>query len=329
MSWQASKWASSQRVGDRTIKLLLMVIANFASPEGKCWHRQEVLARDAEMSDRTVRRGLVVLRELGLIKTEQMKRTVGGNGNLRIILLMPESAARPDTQMSAPSGHPDVRTARTLVSAPNEPSSEPSIETKKEPLAFARANPTGPSDDEIDKIFDEHFWPAYPKRGGIQNRPEAMKRFRKIVRSGKDAEKIVHAATNFADYWNPKVDRKPADAEFIPTAANWLKKRGWEDDVPEARGGETIFDIAQQLENRVRDIDLESSYRAAVAKYGEAQASFMSPTAAARWGKYANVDYDHDGNPITEPMTVEEMPAEWFESPVAAANAEADNASPF
>ena len=117
------------------------------------------------------------------------------------------------------------------------------------------------TDAEIDEIFEKRFWPAYPKRQGTRGKPEAMKKFRTIVRAGGSVEKIIEAAGKLAADWAPRVSRKPADAQYIPMAATWLNKGRWNDepeelggdDGPPTRGGETMFDLANHFENRVRE----------------------------------------------------------------------------
>jgi len=271
MSWQATKWAKRQRTTGN-LKLLLIVLADYAKKEtGKSWHRQATLADDVGVSTRTIRRLLVQLREMGLIHTEPMKREWdGGNGNLMITLLMdvpdtpeisiiPEAPAAEAVEEAAPSNvarpHPadtGVRTPRTLLAA-QEPSVEPSVEPRKKEPSLSLASEFDSIDDDIDQLFEQRFWPAYPKRSGLAGKPKAMTRFRKLVKAREDVEKIIDAAERLSAHWGPIIDRKPADARFIPMAVNWLKDRGWQDEMPAPSGGdETMIDIANHLEQLVR-----------------------------------------------------------------------------
>ena len=114
------------------------------------------------------------------------------------------------------------------------------------------------TNDEIDLAFEHRLWPAYPKRSGQRGKPEAKKKFRTIVKSGGNIEKIIDAATKLASDWEPRISRKPIDAQFIPMAATWLNKLRWDDEeggTPE--GGETMFDLAKDFENRVRESNHE------------------------------------------------------------------------
>src|SRR6202044_778694 len=68
MSWQATSWATKTRVGDATLKLLLLMLANYANEDGECWYTQKKISFDTEIPERTLRRKLAQLVELGLIE---------------------------------------------------------------------------------------------------------------------------------------------------------------------------------------------------------------------------------------------------------------------
>jgi len=77
MSFQAMAWAMKIRgIGYRQ-KWLLVTIANYAGNEdGECYPKVETLARDTEMSEDSVNRGLKELEQSGIISIQ--RRTVGG-----------------------------------------------------------------------------------------------------------------------------------------------------------------------------------------------------------------------------------------------------------
>lgn len=278
MSYQATTWAASQRTGNPTLKAILMVIANRASVgEWLAWPKLETIAREADVSKRTVQRALEKLRAMGLIAIAPRYREDGGQIQSDIRLLRDGQPIALDVVDDAPPVSP-ATTPRGRQVTTLEESIEPSIEQKKErtpAFAVARSKPiddradqvrSKPADDEVvdrtprstddeaDLIFDEQFWPAYPRRTGEQNEAEARKRFRKIVRSGEDVDKIVIAAAKLAEHWAPTLERKPDDGKFIPTAAKWLKRRGYEGAPPaSAARPVTMFDLCRGLEQRVRD----------------------------------------------------------------------------
>jgi hypothetical protein len=141
---------------------------------------------------------------------------------------------------------------RSLLSTDLLPTTD-STKRKKEP-SLSLASEFGSIDADIDQLFEQRFWPAYPKRDGDRGKPEAKIKFRKLVKSGEDVEKIIGAAIQHGAIWKPKVERKPTEAKFIRKAVNWLQARGWQDEqaAPSETAFDTIFDIATHLEQRVR-----------------------------------------------------------------------------
>lgn len=73
MSVQAMGWAFKVRTGSNVLKSVLVAVANYADEEGVCWPSQARLARDTELSDRTVREALARLEKMGLM--ERTRRT--------------------------------------------------------------------------------------------------------------------------------------------------------------------------------------------------------------------------------------------------------------
>jgi hypothetical protein len=180
MSYQAFKWAKAQHIEDSTEKLLLLVLAEYANEKtGQCWYKQADLARDISKTDRTVRRALVSLRDLGLIHTEQLpspKR--GGKGQLLVTVLTdavvtdtaatgqeacpvdPHDIASNRTPVTAATGHacpeqPDTgdRSNRTLLSG-HKPLREPSREPIREPTLSVRFADSARSDFSMAHVVD-------------------------------------------------------------------------------------------------------------------------------------------------------------------------------
>lgn len=191
MSIQAVSWAIKSQVGDPTLKVLLIAICNYANQDCECWYSQAVLARDSEVSTRTIRRGLEKLREMGLIETTERRRADGGNSTLLIRVLMnepadkmtggPSDTSRPvpaDSQVSVPSGH--------TVSAPNEPSFELSLEPLAERKDVALRASSVSSDDWPADAW-EQFWAVFPNKVG---KPVAFKCFEKARRRCHDWDGI-------------------------------------------------------------------------------------------------------------------------------------------
>lgn len=79
-------WALEQKTGDKTAKLVLITIADAASDKGAAWKAVPTIARQCEMSDRTVQRKLQVLEGLGLILKRDQRTRRGNPGRTSDIL---------------------------------------------------------------------------------------------------------------------------------------------------------------------------------------------------------------------------------------------------
>jgi hypothetical protein len=115
---------------------------------------------------------------------------------------------------------------------------------------------------QIEQIFEEEFWPVYPKRAGTRGKPEAKTKFVSKVKSGEKPEAIIAAAVRLAEEWAPRVQRNSSEAKYIPMAATWLNKNRHRDEqgtMPEA-GGESsgisaFFDLSVELQKKTRQPD--------------------------------------------------------------------------
>lgn len=86
MSGEAIKWARLQRIGNSTLKAVVNAIALRADKHGATWVSQSALAQDLGMSDRTLRRQLVVLEALGVItRTRRSKGRHGRASDLTVL----------------------------------------------------------------------------------------------------------------------------------------------------------------------------------------------------------------------------------------------------
>jgi len=87
MSHQATAWALEVRVGDPTLKALLMAIAHRADrATWSCWPSLDCLAYDTEVSKRTIQRRLEELQERGFIRIEKRRRPDGTQDNSLITI---------------------------------------------------------------------------------------------------------------------------------------------------------------------------------------------------------------------------------------------------
>jgi len=88
MSLQAMVWALGRKCGGPAPKIVLLALANYADERASCWPSQTRLARECEMTPRSLRMQLVHLREIGLIRWDQQMRPNGSSTVNRYYLLM-------------------------------------------------------------------------------------------------------------------------------------------------------------------------------------------------------------------------------------------------
>ncbi len=79
------------------------------------------------------------------------------------------------------------------------------------------------------KLFDEKFWPAYPKKVGKQ---EAFKAFRKIKAPASKIDQIVAAieTQKQSEQWTKE------RGAYIPNPKTWIDQGRWEDELTTAGG---------------------------------------------------------------------------------------------
>jgi hypothetical protein len=89
MSKEALKWAASQRVDDRTLKLVIGALAFTADKgSGECRKSQAVIATEAGVKERAVRYALVVLERLEIIARKPRSKGKYGRTTDLIVLAL-------------------------------------------------------------------------------------------------------------------------------------------------------------------------------------------------------------------------------------------------
>lgn len=110
MSFEATAWAMRQRAGGPGPKLVLLALSDHHNrTSGQCNPKIDTLAVEAEMSERSVRRHLIALRDLGLIEWVNTYRPDGSLSTNTYRLRM--------DMVSPPPGH-SVPTPRSLCPHP-------------------------------------------------------------------------------------------------------------------------------------------------------------------------------------------------------------------
>lgn len=227
MSWKASAWAKSQRLGSPAAKGILLCLADYADPEkSECWPSQQQLADDAEVSERTVRDWLQRLESWGLICRKRRARTSGARSSDLIVLclgtvvtdgadrIVAEKEASTTGDSDLLEGLPAETAGRAYRQPAAEPTGnhcraykeEPSIEPPNVVDAGARASG-----------FDD-WWAAYPNKVG---KADARRAFERARRKATLADLIA----GLRRY----IDHKPPDRPWC-NPATWLNGERWLDE---------------------------------------------------------------------------------------------------
>ena len=74
MSFKAMAWASKQKTGNSTRKLILLLLADRANDEGFCWPSMSTVAEDCELTREAVSRNIKVLEKKGFLKIVRRKK---------------------------------------------------------------------------------------------------------------------------------------------------------------------------------------------------------------------------------------------------------------
>lgn len=215
MSIRAINWAIEQPVKSSG-KLVLIVLANRANDDGRCWPSNASLCADTGLSERCVRDALHQLRAAGAI--ESIDRA--GSSTLHMLTfgdvdpgkICPPAKSAPRHQMPPPPANPAPPPRQILPPTPANPApitqSEPKERTPSEPKLSTRAVIDG---------FEE-FWAAYPRKAG-----KGAARVAYLKAIGKtDARTLLDGV--LAAQW-------PAAEKYIPHPATWLNQERWLDEI--------------------------------------------------------------------------------------------------
>lgn len=81
-------WANAQRMGDPSLRVLLMTLALYADQAGRCWPALKTLADECEVSVSTVQRMLRKLETFGVVRKEARADSTGARTSSLYVLQM-------------------------------------------------------------------------------------------------------------------------------------------------------------------------------------------------------------------------------------------------
>lgn len=209
MSFTAMSWASKQNVQNSSQKLVLLMLANYADDEDKCWPSKQTLSDVCCMSKSAICSNILKLEEAGYITVEKRE------GTSSLIRL---NVGVQNQDRGCPVKGQGVSVKRTGGVLQEDTNLSYNLST--EPITESIS-----SDSEF-----EEFWAAYPKRPNNPRKKamEAYRKARKIV-SQKQLLEAVNLYAAYMEGENPK---------FIAMAATWLNGERWNCDYD--KGSEVV-----------------------------------------------------------------------------------------
>ena len=198
MSFTAMAWASKQKTKSSSQKLVLLMLANYADDQDKCWPSKQTLADMCCMSKSGICKTITQLESSGFLVI--VKR----EGTSSIIRL--HTGVHQVDRGCPPSGQ-GVSTQWTGGVHPVD--TNLSMNQSEEPITETISS---------DADFEE-FWAAYPKRPN-NPRKKAMAAYRK-ARKNVSQKQLLTAVALYAAYMAGE------DPKFVAMAATWLNDERW------------------------------------------------------------------------------------------------------
>ena len=184
------------RLTDVHVRVLCAIGTHTNRLGGNVWASVATLAKESNLSERTVQRSLAALIEAGYIrKTERTGRT-----NLYDVLLdgVPTESPTSVTVVTPPP---------TQLSHPNDKKNDKKNDSKSIARGVCNA-----------------IWDVYPKRDTPHLYPPAVRAVAECLDEGADSNRLISAAFLYAD----EVRRKQVDPRYVKTIHKFFSDGAWE-----------------------------------------------------------------------------------------------------
>lgn len=251
MSYEVAALVQKKKVGCRTLKSVLMFMADRASDDGRgIYASKSYIADILETTKRTIIRSVETLLERGLIsKTgkRSCKRgyTVEYRINLDKVLELPsvfkddedaplnggapapsDTTSRGDTLSPVTPRHPrgDTLSPEEVTHChPNQSKTKiepiaPGAHTQNLDIGAEGEKPTAQAADAFADFFAE-FQTAYPRLGCIEATEDAL---RSAIEAGVDPSRILAGARTYA------AEQQGNEPRYIAYSENWVAAKRWE-----------------------------------------------------------------------------------------------------
>lgn len=209
MSWEAIYFATRQKAGSSTDKLVLLMVANLADENGFCFPSHAYLARVTEMSERSVQRSIERLVAAGLLVKKKRFNDSGQTSNGYTVVMRGDNMTRAGSQNDT---HPHDNMT-------------PYTDNNNLKIKQTRKRANYPDN------FNQ-FWEAYPRRPN-DNKWNAFLKWKSATNGLIQVAELQKAAEQF--------NRANAntDPRYIPMCATWLNQRRFEDVLQEPERNRT------------------------------------------------------------------------------------------
>jgi hypothetical protein len=210
MSMEALAWARKQTLGDPTLKLLLIMIADKANEDNESWPSVGCLAKEVEIGPRQVQRGLAELESRGVLRREERFRENGSRQSNKLILNTTTSCHPRHPGQDPPVTH-DVTPLSPVTGlepkeeTTNDPSALPSVISDE--ITSVRAVSTSeeldlglskPKKPESETRIAQRITTAYVEAQPFSNFPAVLGIVRKALRADHDENMITAALLRLA-----------------------------------------------------------------------------------------------------------------------------------
>lgn len=221
MSFTAMAWASKQKTKSSSQKLVLLMLANYADDQDKCWPSKQTLADMCCMSKSGICKTITQLESAGFLVIEKREGTSS-------IIRLNAGVYRKD--MGCPHNGQGVSTKET--GGVHRVDTNLSMNQSEETITETSIS--------FDAEFEE-FWAAYPPKPA-NPRKKAKDKYIAIRKQKVSHETIVNAAKKYAAM------RAGEDPKFTAQAVTWLNQWRFEDDY-EVDGGTSSTESAASDED--------------------------------------------------------------------------------
>jgi len=195
MSWSALDWASKQKTGNGTNKLVLLSLSNYADDNNTCFPSFKTLVKITELSRSTIIRSLKQLELKGFISIQERFQDINN------------SKRQTSNLYTLHIGY-QIDTTQYQNETPSSSEKKPQLTSNNKPL--------------YSEEF-EMFWKVYPDRPN-DNKFGAYQKYNIILKNNEiKYNELIIKTKIFAKSQEGK------DCKFIPHAKTWLNQKRYLD----------------------------------------------------------------------------------------------------